>query len=281
MKKTIQDGLIILLGNFILAFSVSVFILPYDILSGGVAGIAIALKPIFHLPEVWVINALVYGMFLIGLVFLGKDFALKTALSSIVYPIFISAMSGWPLTLELSPILAALYGGLIAGFGIGLVLRVGASTGGMDIPPLILNKLTGIETSKFILIIDGMTVLLGLFSFGLEAVLVGMISVVATSWMIDKTLTFGGASAKAIQIISDHWEELNQRLNKDLDRGTTLISTQGGYTREARQMILIVIEKREYPKLMEIVNEIDPKAFMITTETQDVHGEGFKLEFRV
>lgn len=281
MKKTVQDGLIILLGNFILAFSVSVFILPYDILSGGVAGIAIALKPIFHLPEVWVINALVYGMFLIGLLFLGKDFAIKTALSSIIYPIFISAMSSWTLVLELSPILAALYGGLIAGFGIGLVLRVGASTGGMDIPPLILNKLTGIETSKFILIIDGMTVLLGLFSFGLEAVLIGMISVVATSWMIDKTLTFGGASAKAIQIISDHWEELNQRLNKDLDRGTTLISTQGGYTREARQMILIVIEKREYPKLMEIVNEIDPKAFMITTETQDVHGEGFKLEFRV
>lgn len=281
MKKTIQDSLIILLGNFILAFSVSVFILPYDILSGGVAGIAIALKPIFHLPEVWVINALVYGMFLIGFLFLGKDFAFKTAVSSIVYPIFINVMTSWSLTLELSPLLAALYGGLIAGFGIGLVLRVGASTGGMDIPPLILNKLTGIETSKFILIIDGMTVLLGLFSFGLEAVLVGMISVVATSWMIDKTLTFGGASAKAIQIISDHWEALNQRLNKDLDRGTTLISTQGGYTREARQMILIVIEKREYPKLMEIVNEIDPKAFMITTETQDVHGEGFKLEFRV
>lgn len=281
MKKAIGDAAVILIGNFILAVSVSVFILPFDILSGGVAGIAIALKPIFHLPEIWVINGLVFGMFLIGTLFLGKGFAVKTVISSIVYPIFISVLSMFPLDLELSPILASLYGGLAAGFGIGLVMRVGASTGGMDIPPLILNKLTGIETSKFVLMIDGLTVLLGLFSYGLEAVLIGLISVAATSWIIDKTLTFGGSSAKAIQIISEHWEEINKRLMNDLDRGTTLIQAQGGYTQDKKQLILVVIDKRQYPKLLEIVNAIDPKAFMITTETQDVHGEGFKLEFRV
>lgn len=281
MKNMLKVALIIIIGNFILALGVHVFILPYNILSGGVAGIAIALEPVLHIPKLWVINGLVLGMFIVGFVFLGKNFAIKTCLSSIIYPIFINALSVFPMDLELSPILASLYGGVIAGFGIGLVLRVDASTGGMDIPPLILNKITGIDTSKFVLIIDGLTVLLGLFTYGLEAVLVGMISVVATSWVIDKTLTFGGASAKAIQIISEKWEILNDTLNQDLDRGTTLISAQGGYTKDSRPIILIVIDKREYPKLLQIVNSIDKKAFMITTETQDVHGEGFKLEFRV
>ncbi len=281
MKKTVRDIFIIFLGNFLLALSVSVFILPFDILSGGVAGIAIALKPIFHLPEVAVINGLVFGMFLIGSFFLGKKFAVKTVISSVIYPVFISLFSMLELDLELSPILASLYGGLLAGLGIGLVLRVGASTGGMDIPPLILNKLTGIETSKFVMVIDGLTVLLGLFSYGLEAVLVGLISVAATSWIIDKTLTFGGSSAKAIQIISDQWEVINERLMRDLDRGTTLFEAKGGYTQDEKRLILVVIDKKQYPKLLEIVNAIDPRAFMITTETQDVHGEGFKLEFRV
>ena len=281
MKKNIMDISLILLGNFLLAVSVAYFILPFDILSGGVAGIAIALEPLFHIPRLVIINVLVIGMFVLGALFLGRNFAIKTVVSALVYPLFINLLAFIPITIEMSSILASFYGGIIAGIGIGLVFRVGASTGGMDIPPLILHKITGIETRHLILITDGLTVLLGLFSYGLEAVLIGLISVATASWMIDKTLTFGGTSAKAIQIISQHWQELNEQILIQLNRGTTLIPAKGGYTFDDRQIILVIIDRRQYPQLVELVNSIDKNAFMITTDTTDVHGEGFKLEFRV
>ncbi len=280
--KLVKSIIITIIGTFLLAIAVDVFILPYNILSGGVAGIAIAIEPLINIPRIWIINIMVYSMFFVGFLFLGKTFVVNTAISTIIYPIFLSVLEQLNLeVINLSPAVASLYGGCLAGFGIGLVLKVGSSTGGMDIPPLILNKLTGIETSKFVLIIDGLTVGLGLFTFGLESVLIGFISVIATSYVIDKTLTFGGVSAKSIQIISEKWQELNETLNTQLDRGTTLIPAQGGYTKENKMIILVIIDKRQYPRLIEIVNNIDPKAFMVTSEVHDVHGEGFKLEFRV
>lgn len=281
MKKWFIDSLVVVFGTFILAIGVSFFILPYNILSGGVAGIAVALKPIFHLSEEVVINALVYGLFIVGVIFLGKEFAIKTIISTLIYPPMINFLTKMNINIEMSPLIASLYGGLIAGFGIGLVMRVGASTGGTDIPPLILNKLTQIETSSWVMLVDSFSVLLGLFSYGIEAVLIGLISVVSSSWIIDKTLTFGGADAKAIQIISDSWNIINERIICELERGTTLIDAKGGYTCNNKKILLVVIDKREYPKLINIVNEVDNKAFMITTNTQDVHGEGFKLEFKI
>ncbi len=273
---------ITLLGTFILAVGVQFFILPYDILSGGVAGIAVAIAPLIDVPRIWIINFMVYSMFLLGSVVLGKSFAVKTVISSVMYPIFLNILelSQYEIT-NLSAPLASLYGGAIAGFGVAIVLRVGASTGGMDIPPLILNRLTKIKTSVFVFIIDGLTVCLGLFSYGIEAVLIGILSVVATTWIVDKVLTFGGVNANSVQIISEKWEEINTILHTDLDRGTTLIGAQGGYTKEKRMMILVIIDKKQYHQLIEIVNKIDSTAFIITSDVQDVHGEGFKLDVRV
>ncbi len=281
MKKMLFQTIMILLGNFILAISVTYLILPFKILSGGVAGIAIAIEPLFHLNQTLVINGLVLGMFILGSLVLKKEFAIKTVVSSLVYPIFISILSYFPYQIQISEVVASFYGGALAGLGIGLVFRVDASTGGMDVPALILAKWTGIETNNFVLIIDGITVLLGLFNYGLEAVLIGLISVVSCSYMIGRTVTFGGTNSKAVQIISEKWELLNTQINQELDRGTTLISAKGGYTMDQKQIILVVVDQRQYPKLVELVNSIDKTAFMITSDATDVHGEGFKLEFRV
>ena len=148
MRIKIVNSLIILLGNLLLAIGVQMFILPFSILSGGVAGVAVALYPLFHIDYEIIINSLIIVLFVIGWLVLGKEFAFKTILSSISYPIFLSVISPYLPTLELDPILASVYGGLVCGVGIGLVMRCGASTGGMDIPPLILNKLFNF---KFIL----------------------------------------------------------------------------------------------------------------------------------
>lgn len=220
-------------------------------------------------------------MFVLGTVFLGKSFAVKTVISSLIYPVYLTVITRFVPILELDPMLASLYGGLIGGLGIGMVLRTGASTGGMDIPPLIVNKYTGIKISTLVLITDALTVGLGLFTYGLEAVLVGFISVWGTSFGIDKMLTLGGGNAKAVQIISEAYVQINAAIQSELDRGTTLTDATGGYTGAPRKVILVVVEKKEYPKLLELVNRFDKNAFMITSDATDVHGEGFSLEFKV
>ena len=117
----------------------------------------------------------------------------------------------------------------------------------MDIPPLIVNKYTGIRISTLVLITDALTVGLGLFTYGLEAVLIGFISVWGTSFGIDKMLTLGGGNAKAVQIISEAHAQINAAIQSELDRGTTLSDATGGYTGAPRKVILVVVEKKEYP----------------------------------
>ena len=284
MKTLKQKGKYIVwvvAGNAVLALAVSMFILPYDILSGGVAGIAVALQPLIPLPVTLMVNILVVGLFVIGACFLGKEFAMKTILSSLIYPVFLTFFSGRVPILDLDPILASLYGGLLGGMGVGMALRTGASTGGMDIPPLIVHKLTHIEIAKLVLITDALTVLLGAFTYGLEAVLVGFVSVWASSVAIDKVLMFGGQQAKAIQIISDQYEQIIEQIHSRLERGTTLIEAQGGYTYEKRKIVLVVITKNQYPALMEMVTAIDKEAFVIANDTHEVKGFGFSFEFKV
>lgn len=281
LKQKGKDIVWVVAGNAVLALAVSMFILPYDILSGGVAGIAVALQPLIPLPVTLMVNILVVGLFVIGACFLGKEFAMKTILSSLIYPVFLTFFSGRVPILDLDPILASLYGGLLGGMGVGMALRTGASTGGMDIPPLIVHKLTHIEITKLVLITDALTVLLGAFTYGLEAVLVGFVSVWASSVAIDKVLMFGGQQAKAIQIISDQYEQIIEQIHSRLERGTTLIEAQGGYTYEKRKIVLVVITKNQYPALMEMVTAIDKEAFVIANDTHEVKGFGFSFEFKV
>ena len=281
LKQKGKDIVWVVAGNAVLALAVSMFILPYDILSGGVAGIAVALQPLIPLPVTLMVNLLVVGLFILGACFLGKEFAMKTILSSLIYPVFLTFFSGRVPVLDLDPILASLYGGLLGGMGVGMALRTGASTGGMDIPPLIVHQLTHIEIAKLVLITDALTVLLGAFTYGLEAVLIGFVSVWASSVAIDKVLMFGGQQAKAIQIISDQYEQIIERIHSEQARGTTLIEAQGGYTQEKRKIVLVVITKNQYPALMEMVTAIDKEAFVIANDTHEVKGFGFSFEFKV
>ncbi|MDI9518317.1 MAG: YitT family protein [Bacillota bacterium] len=273
--------ILIILGNFILAFSVAVFILPYNILSGGVAGIAVVFNSLMGLNKEIVVNFLVIALFLIGWLVLGKEFAIKTFVSSVFYPLFLSLIMDFMPVFEIDSLLASLYGGLIAGVGIGIVMRTGASTGGMDIPPLILNKVTNIKVSTLVIIIDALTVMLGFLAFGLEEILIGFISVFATGYTIDKVLLFGGSISKSVQIISDNSDEIVSAIHNKLDRGTTLTEATGGFTGKKRIVILVVVSQNQYNELIDIVNSIDKEAFVITTDATSVHGEGFSFGFKV
>ena len=275
-KNKIVDAVLIIIGTFVLAMSVEMFIIPYNILSGGVAGIAVAVEPFFHLDKTFIANALTLILFFVGWAMLGRQFAISTAFSSLLYPLFTTALSWIDFGITVPPMLASFYAGLLGGVGIGLIMRAGASSGGMDVPPLILHKLTGAKISTLVVITDGLTVLLGIVAYDLNAALVGLISVFASGAGIRYVLEAGqGASAKSVQIISEHYREITEEINKELDRGVTLIDAQGGYSSQPKKVILCVVSERQYARLLSIIRQTDAHAFVITTDASDMHGEGF------
>ncbi|NLC64335.1 MAG: YitT family protein [Erysipelothrix sp.] len=275
IKKLLFEVLSILVGNLLLAFAVSYFIIPNHILSGGVAGVAIALSPLLHIDIQTIITAMMIIWFVMGTIFLGKGFGIKTIGSTLLYPVLIGIMSRYPLNLEIEPILASIYGGIICGIGMGIVFRVGASTGGMDIPPLILGKYTKIKTHVWIFVIDGLTIVLGITTYGLNSALIGLISAYTTSKMINAVQTLSGVSTKQVFIITDKIDEVLEEILISIDRGATLLDGYGGYTKEKRKIIMTVLLTDQYAQLEKKVKEIDHEAFLIVSDATEVHGNGF------
>lgn len=279
-KELLYDLILILAGNAVLAIGVGVFILPANILSGGVAGIAVALEPFLHINPNVMINFLTVGLFLLGSLFLGKKFALHTVLSTMFYPLFLGVVTYFTQeqSVSESPLLNSIYAGVFVGIGVGLVFRSGASSGGMDIPPLIINKYTGIPLPTLVLITDGLTVCLGILAYDLEAALIGLVSVYVSSMMIDKVITIGGHDAKNVMIISNHYEAITSSIYTNLNRGATIIEATGGYTQTKRPMIMVVLSKKQLPALKRMIAHIDPEAFVVVSETTEVQGEGFSYQ---
>ena len=276
----IKDIGLVLLGNFFVALGVGVFIIPNNILSGGLAGISVALFPLLGVEPELMITILTGFFFVVGAAILGKSFAFKTLVSTIAYPLFLNLITMYLGHIEVTSnlILASIYGGVVLGLGVGLVFRTGASTGGMDIPPLVLHKFTGLPLATLVLVTDAITVTLGIATHSIEAALIGILSVWTSAYTINKTLSFGGESTKSIMIISDHYQQLIDEIHQDLDRGATLIPAVGGYSGDNKMIVLVVIMNTQYPQLNKIVMNIDPLAFMIASDAMEVKGNGFTVD---
>lgn len=278
MKDSVLNVVLILLGNFFVAVSVECFIVPNEILSGGLAGLAVALTPIFPVIDTTIfISIMTVVLFFVGALALGKPFFFKTLLSTFCYPIFLNLLNFFldGKIFTTSPILASLYSGIFVGLGVGLVFRTGSSTGGMDIPPLLMEKYLHIRLAFACMVVDGLTVMLGVTTYSIEAALIGLISVYTSSVMIDKVISFGGQKTKSVMIISEHYEKLLKVISEEIDRGATLLHGEGGYTREDKEVLLVVVENKQYPKLNKLVNEVDDKAFLIVQDAHEVTGNGF------
>ncbi len=283
-KELLYDILWMLAGNITLAMGVAWFILPNNVLTGGLAGVAIALEPIIHVNPEMFINVMTIVLFLVGAPILGKKFATKTIFCTICYPVMLSLMTFIentlisPETFIMDKYLATIYGGALMGIGIGCVFRTGASTGGMDIPPLIINKFTHISLPTLVLITDALTVLLGAAVYGLQAALTGILSVWVSSMMINKTMMLGGHDARNVMIISNKYEEIMEHIHEVLERGTTILEATGGYSSQRRPVIMAVVVKKQLPKLEHLVSHIDPEAFVVVMEAKEVQGLGFTYE---
>lgn len=284
--KFIKDLAVIIIGNACIAVSVAFFVIPNKLLVGGTAGIAVAMNAFFGIPEEIVINILIYTLFIAGALVLGKEFFLKTITSTIVYPVLLNLAGKLHdiipkeyITMDtLTSIICA---GILVGVGIGIVYRRNASTGGMDIIPLIVNKYTGIPLHIMLMAIDCITVLLGVMAYGLQASVYGVISVMLSSFVIDKTILFGAKKTKQVQIISQESDYILEKILEDLDRGCTIVESRGGYTNQKRDMLMVVVPINQYQTLIDVVHSIDSSAFVIVSDIKEIRGRGFTLSREV
>lgn len=281
-KKILTDMLVILLGNACIAVAVAFFVIPNKLLVGGTAGIAVAVNAFWGLPEELVINGLIYTLFIAGALVLGREFFLKTITSTIVYPVLLT-MAGDIYEIipkeyiTMDTLTSIICAGILVGFGIGIVYRRNASTGGMDIIPLIINKYTGIPLHILLMVVDCFTVLLGVIAYGLQASIYGVISVILSSFVINKTILLGAKQVKQVQIISLESEKILAKILEDMDRGCTIVESRGGYTNQKRDMLMVVVPINQYQTLINVVHSIDDSAFVIVSDINEIRGRGFTL----
>ena len=276
MKRGITIGSVFL-GNTISALGIGGFLIPAGMMMGGATGIGLAVNHYTGIPVSAVLAVLNVALFLVGAAILGKAFALMTIISTFYSPLILETVQQMvPAPLTQDRMLATVIGGLLVGLGMGLVLRVGASTGGMDIPPLILKKKAGIPVGVSMYAFDFCILAAQVLFSGLEKMLYSVILIIIYTVVIDKIMTLGTSQIQA-KIISERYEEINRAIQQRLDRGTTLIAMKGGYLGRESYEIMIVLGTRELPRLSELVTEYDPKAFMVVNKVSEVRGRGFTL----
>lgn len=279
-KQKMLNIIVIIFGNLFLAFGISVFILPHGIVNGGTSGVALIIEEVFGINPDIVIFTLCWSLFFVGLAVLGKTFAFKTLLSTFIYPLFVSVFSNVSIFKEMinqvkDPLLASLAGAVSVGFGMGIVYRCGASTGGFDIISLVLKKFFKIKLSISTFAMDTIVIVLGLVSLSLESALYGILCVLLVAYIIEK-ITISGTSSYMAHIISDKNKEINEYLNNVLERGTTLIKAEGGMTGNDKVIIEVVFNEKEYYDIRKNIYLIDDKAFLSIYKTINTYGNGFE-----
>ena len=267
-----------ILGNAVLALGTAAFVVPNGLISGGVTGIGLILEHFFGLSVdvgVFVGDAV---LFLLGAAVMGKAFAATIILSTIVYPTFFSLFGKIPFLTSLTDdkLMAAIYAGLLMGAGIGLVIKVGGSTGGMDIPPIILHKLFGLSIPVMIYVGDTALLLIQAIYSSTEQVLYGILVVLLSSIVMDKVLIMGQKQTQVV-VISPQYEKINQMIHQQMDRGSTLLHATTGLEKSDQKVVMTVISNRQLAHLNELILQIDPQAFVVASEVNEVKGRGFTL----
>lgn len=267
---------IVILGNCLYAFGVAMFILPGGLITGGTTGIALFVNELTGVPVsafVLVFNTL---MFLVGLFVFGWKFAANTIVSTFSYPIALELITrllgGYVMTEDL--ILCTVFGGICIGAAIGIVIRAGASTGGMDIPPLVLNRYFKIPVSRSIYVFDMLILLLQAAGSTGEQILYGILLVIIYSVVLDKCLMLGTAKMQ-IKVISGKIEEIRQAVLTDIDRGVTMLKSETGYMKQDTEMLLTVVSMRELARTEKLIHTVDEDAFVIINRVSEVSGRGF------
>ena len=263
----------ILAGCLLGAAAYPAFLIPNNIAPGGLTGVATILNYLFRWPVGTVSLLLNVPLFLIGYRSMGKIFAFRSLLATALFSLLIDALPIRPVSED--PLLGTLFGGVVLGAGLGLILRGGATTGGTDmIARMVHRRLPFISVGMFLFVIDCLVVLGAAVAIGTEQALYAFINIYVCSKVIDAVMMgFGGN--KACFIMSSRWEAVTTRLMKEVGRGVTHLNARGAYTGNQQPVVLCVAARQEVMLVKRIVREEDEKAFMFITEAHEALGEGF------
>ena len=288
-----KNILLVIAGTLVLAFGTAVFILPFDLVTGGVSGIAIVLDKVISLEFVTIdrlVTVITWLLYFIGWLVLGKNFAMKTLISSIIYPLGVSLFMrlATPEFLggffdlqaseysEISLILATVIGGALVGAGCAITFIGGGSTGGVDIIAFTICKIfKHLKSSVVIFLIDAVIVLMGMFVIGdFVITLLGVLSAFVAALMVDKVF-IGNSKSFIAQIITEKHEEINRLIIEKIDRTTTVVDVLGGYSGEQKKMLIVSFTVNQYAEILNVINKVDKNAFITIHQAHEINGEGW------
>ena len=278
-QQLLLNSLAIILGNALYSLAVALFLEPAGLITGGATGIALAFGRLTGLSVSGFLFLFNMSMLVWGWAVLGKKFALNTLASSVLSPAFLELferlLDGRVLTEDI--FLCTIFSGLGIGVALGMVIRAGASTGGMDIPPLVLNKWFHLPVSSTMMVFDFIILAAQAAFSPVRQSLYGVVMAIIYTVVLDKVLMLGTTRTE-VKIISAKSDEICAAIFAQLDRGVTILHGEGGYLREPESVLLSVVSNRQLPRLEKLAHAIDPTCFMIVSHVTEVSGRGFSLE---
>lgn len=266
----------IIIGATIVGLAYNMFFLPSQLAAGGISGVSTILFEIYGYSPATTQMVINVPIFLIGWMILGKEFSGKSLVGTFWVPFTIYLTAGIPYTIT-NPLLGTIYGGIILGVGLGIVYRANGSTGGTAALAQVLKKITGLSSGYSQFIVDGLVVIASLVVFNLELTLFALMSIFITSKAIDY-IQLRTSASKLILIITEQEERIQGLIQNEIDRGLTKVNSLGGYSNQAKTMILCVAERAEAIHLKKILQQEEPSSFVIFLNASEILGRGFSLD---
>ncbi len=278
-RKWLINYSLIIIGAFIMASGFVFFITPYKIVPGGVYGISIVLHHLLGTPVGLIALCFDIPLTILGIKILGPRFGVKTVLGFFATAFFVDGLTwiyGETPLVENDALLSSIFGGVLIGFGLGLIFKAKATSGGSDIVAMIISKYTRLPLGQLMIAVDSTIVLVGLFAFNdWKIPLYSLIVIYVTGRVIDVVLQ-GVNYDKTLFIVSEKYEEIRHKIIVDLNRGGTYIHGQGMYNNAEKTLIFTVVNRREMMILQDFIHKIDPKAFITAINASEILGNGFK-----
>nr|WP_315528357.1 YitT family protein [Carnobacterium maltaromaticum] len=276
MKSVIKQIPLVTLSLALIGISINMFLAPHHIAAGGVSGIGVLVEQAFGINRATTVLVLNLLMLILTFFFLGRTVFIKTVIGSMLLPISLAVVP--EIKVVEDPFLAVIFGSAIFAVGVAILYKIGASSGGTTIPPLIFQKYFGISTSLGLLLTDAVIVIFNIFVFGTEAFFFAILSLVLTSIVMNYIET-GMKRRRAVMIMSEnHIDAIKVALLENLNRGITVFSVSGGYTGNEKNMLMIILTNQEYQSILKVIDEIDKTSFIIAYNVSEVHGLGFSYQ---
>ena len=274
--KTVVEIGGVTLGVLLTALGLDIFLIPSKIAAGGVSGIATVLHYILRVPVGMSMLLLNIPLFIMGVYRLGLKFGFRSLYGTISLSLLVDGLAPFLPIPTRDPLLASIFGGVLAGLGLGLVFKYRGTTGGTDLAAAVIRTYTGTNVGQLLFMVDALVVLAAGFAFNSwELAMYALITIFITSWLID-VVQAGFSYAKAFYIISTQSEKIAAAVLGDMNRGATILRGKGAYSETDRDVLLVVVNRSEVTRLKDLIHGIDRQAFVILTDAHEVLGEGFK-----